>query len=139
MFKAAHWHTSWQEDESQVHVSLKTVSILDARFFLHIHLLLFITRKYTFIYTKSYINNVNTFSITLEYISLVWIGLSIGIFAYVSIINNVNWQTNVRSDILSGNFVVIYIKIYFNNTNQQTIAFIDMHLYRIENSFAQLS
>ena len=28
-----------------------------------LHLLLFITRKYTFIYTKSYINNVNTFFI----------------------------------------------------------------------------
>ena len=30
---------------------------------LQLHLLLFITRKYTFIYTKSYINNVNTFFI----------------------------------------------------------------------------
>ena len=30
-------------------------------------------------------------------------------------------------------------KIYFNNTNQQAIAFIDKHSYRIENSFAQLS
>ena len=68
-----------------------------------------------------------SFSLTLEYISLVLIELSIRIFEYVSIFNNVNWQTNARSDILSGNFIVIYIKIYFNNTNQQTIAFIDKH------------
>ena len=30
---------------------------------MQIHLLLFITRKYTFIYAKSYINNVNKFFI----------------------------------------------------------------------------
>jgi len=57
----------------------------------------------------------------------VFIELSIRIFEYVLIFNNVDWQTNVRSDILSGKFIVIYIKIYFNNTNQQTIAFIDKH------------
>ena len=67
------------------------------------------------------------FSLTLEYISLMLIELSIRIFEYVSIFNNVNCQINARSDILSRTLVVIYIKIYFNNTNQQTIAFIDKH------------
>ena len=92
-----------------------------------LHLLLFITRKYTFIYAKSYINNVNNFFINsrIHFISVDRI--SIRIFEYVSIFNNVNWQRNARSDILSGNFIVIYIKIYFNNTNQQTIAFIDKY------------
>ena len=35
----------------------------DVECIIQVHLLLFITRKYTFIYTKSYINNVNTFFI----------------------------------------------------------------------------
>ena len=78
---------------------------------------------YFHLYQKLY-----QFSLALGYISLVLIELSIRIFEYVSIFNNVKWQTNARSDILSGNFVVIYIKIYFNNTNQQAIAFIDKRL-----------
>ena len=77
-------------------------------FCLEVHLLLFITRKYTFIYAKSYINNVNKFFINsrIHFISVDRI--SIRIFEYVSIFNNVNWQTNARSDILSGNFIVYY-------------------------------
>ena len=82
-------------------------------------------QKIYFHLCQSYINNVNKFSLTPEYISLMLIELSIRIFEYVSIFNKVNWQTNARSDILS--FIVIYIKIYFNNTKQKTIAFIDKH------------
>ena len=55
-----------------------------------LHLLLFITRKYTFIYNKSYINNIMRFTLTLENISLVLIELLIRIFEYLSIFNNVN-------------------------------------------------
>ena len=65
-------------------------------------------------------------SLTLEYISLVLIELSIRIFEYVLIFNNVSSQTCALRH-FERELLVIYIKMYFNNTNQQTIAFIDKH------------
>ena len=74
-------------------------SLISSYFLLQgkVHLLLFITRKYTFIYTKSYINNVNTFFINSRkhFISVMALA-----FGYVSL-----------TTILMGNRYLLFLAI----------------------------
>ena len=74
-------------------------SLISSYFLLQgkVHLLLFITRKYTFIYTKSYINNVKTFFINSRkhFISVMALA-----FVYVSL-----------TTILMGNRYLLFLAI----------------------------